>query len=186
MIWDDKRAELVKQKQVLYGFDFEVATLCNSVIAGLVSVSASSFNIDLWAAGMIGGLGFLIYYNSKKTILRYEIDDPMEITEVHGICGIWSVLAVGLFDKDVGLLYTGQLGQLAIQLLGATAYTVWALLLSFFFFYSLKQNDRLRVPPLYEMIGMDFMTSDYSVFIKILREEERKEFIRLSQNQRAQ
>ena len=182
LVWDDARNEMVKTKQVLFNFD--VTTLCNSVIAGLVSVSASSFNIELWAAGMIGGLGFMIYYHSKKTICRYGIDDPMDITEVHGICGIWSVLAVGLFDKDVGLLYTGTLDQLMIQILGATAYTLWAMILSFTFFYSLKQNDRLRVDPLYEIIGMDFMSSDQSVLVKILREEERREFIRLSQKQR--
>ena len=88
---------------------------------------------------------------------RFEIDDPLDISEVHGFCGIWSVIAVGIFDIDKGFFYTGNPTQLGIQLLGAVAYIIWAGLLSFIFFYSLKKNGRLRVALIFEVIGLDFI-----------------------------
>ena len=55
-----------------------------------------------------------------------------------------------------GLLYTGEINFLGIQLLGVISYSCYSLMLSFIFFHSLKLNDRLRLDPLYEIIGMDF------------------------------
>ena len=106
---------------------------------------------------MIGVIGSIIYSSTKKIIIRYEIDDPLDISEVHGFCGIWALIAVGIFDIDNGLLYTGSAGQLFVQFIGAASYTIWALLLSFMFFYSLKKNDRLRVDYIFEIIGLDFV-----------------------------
>lgn len=83
-------------------------------------------------------IGSFIYTQTKKIIVRNEIDDPMDISEVHGFCGIWSIVAIGLFDVEKGLVYTGKLDQLIIQVIGAFCYIIWSVLLSFTFFYSLK------------------------------------------------
>ena len=93
-------------------YHYNVHELCNGVLAGMVSVTASCNNIDLWAALVIGIIGSGIYMNSKMLLTRYEIDDPMQVSQVHGFCGIWSVLAVGIFDSDKGLIFTGSLDQL--------------------------------------------------------------------------
>lgn len=127
------------------------------MLAGLVSVTASCNNIELWAAAIIGIVGSFIYAQTKKIISRFEIDDPLDISEVHGFCGIWSVLAVGIFDVDKGFFYTGNPHQLGIQFIGAASYTIWAGLLSFMFFFTLKKNGRLRVGLIYEVIGLDFI-----------------------------
>ena len=126
-------------------------------MAGLVSVTASCNNIDLWAAAVIGIIGSMIYMQSSRFIFRLEIDDPLDVSEVHGFCGIWAIIAVGFFDKEAGFFYTGNISQLGIQLLGSASYTIWAGLLSFMFFYSLKKNGRLRVGLIYEVIGLDFI-----------------------------
>ena len=76
---------------------------------------------------------------------------------MHGFCGIWSVISVGIFDIDKGFFYTGNPKQIGIQIVGAFAYMVWASLLSFVFFYSLKKNGRLRVDLIFEIIGLDFI-----------------------------
>jgi len=83
-------------------------------LAGLVSVTASCNNVELWAACCIGIIGSIIYSQSKKMITRYEIDDPLDISEVHGFCGIWSLISVGIFDIDRGFFYTGSAHQLGI------------------------------------------------------------------------
>lgn len=127
---------------------------------------------------MIGLLGSMIYSSTKKLIVRAEIDDPLDISEVHGFCGIWSIVALGLFDREKGLIYTGNSDQLLIQLLGAFSYALWSVLLSFTFFYSLKQVDRLRVAFLFEVIGLDMMRFQRegrsNILDHALQEEERK------------
>lgn len=96
----------VQDRQLLYNYN--VHSVCNGVLAGLVSVTASSNNIELWAACLIGVIGSLIYMQTKNMIKRFEIDDPLDISEVHGFCGIWSVISVGIFDIDKGFFYTGN------------------------------------------------------------------------------
>ena len=88
-------------------YHYNVHQLCNGVLAGLVSVTAACNSISLWAACFIGCIGSVIYVQTKKLVSRYEIDDPLDITQVHGFCGIWSVIAVGIFDPDKGFFYTG-------------------------------------------------------------------------------
>ena len=75
---------------------------------------------------------------------------------------------MGIFDINQGLLYTGDANFLGIQLVGAIAYSLWALLLSYIFFFSLKQNDRLRCKSIYEIIGQDFRRS-HNFTMKISR-----------------
>lgn len=154
--------------------------LCNGVLAGMVSVTACCDNIALWAAATIGIIGSLIYMNTKRLISRFEIDDPLDISEVHGFCGIWAIIAAGIFDQKKGLFYSGNSNQLGVQLLGALAYSCWAALLSFLFFYSLKKNGRLRVNVIFEIIGIDFMKhqSDGEMNMINLEEEQRKEFLK--------
>ena len=64
---------------------------------------------------------------------------------------------MGIFDIDKGFFYTGNPNQIGIQTIGAFAYMNWAGLVSFFFFYSLKKNGRLRVDLIFEIIGLDFI-----------------------------
>ena len=102
----------IHERQILYHYN--VYAVCNGVLAGMVSVTASCNNIDLWAAAIIGVIGGMIYMQSKKIITRFEIDDPLDVSEVHGFCGAWSVIAVGIFDKQHGFLLTGNPMQLTI------------------------------------------------------------------------
>jgi ammonia channel protein AmtB len=59
-------------------------------------------------------IGSVIYSQTRIIINRFEIDDPLGVTEVHGACGFWSLIALGLFDLDHGLLITGDAIQLGI------------------------------------------------------------------------
>ena len=86
---------------------FEVDLLCHSIIAGMVSITAAADNVELWASAVIGFVAACIYLATKELLIRYEIDDPLDITQKHGICGLWSLLATGIFDKDKGFLRTG-------------------------------------------------------------------------------
>jgi ammonia channel protein AmtB len=93
---------------------YSVHELCGGVLAGLISISGASAHVDLWAAAIIGVIGSLIFQSLRKLNHRLEIDDPLDNSVIHGFCGLWSIFAVGLFDTDMGMIYTGKVVFLGI------------------------------------------------------------------------
>ena len=93
------------------------------------------------------------------------------------MCGLWAILAEGIFDLKVGLIYTGSFAQLRIQCIGALAYFVWSSLLSWIFFNALRANDRLRVNPIFECVGLDLIptTRERSIEYNYLAEMMKKD-----------
>ena len=87
--------------------DLNVCDLTNGLLSGLVSITASADVVDLWFAMLIGGLGGIFYSISSFSLKRLLIDDPLDAFSVHGICGLWGLLATGLFHRDKGYLLKG-------------------------------------------------------------------------------
>ena len=131
--------------------------IMNAILAGLVAITAPCNNVEMWAAAIIGVIGCFVYMLSTKLLHRFKIDDPIEASQIHGFTGFWGCLAVGIFDLDVGLIYSGSFDQLQIQLVGATACMVWSMLFCYFFFSILSSIKRFRVAPFYEIIGIDLL-----------------------------
>jgi len=84
------------------------------LLAGAISVSAGCNNYSPAISFFIGCLGSGLYYSFRGLLLKFEVDDPMEITKVHGICAFWGLLAVGLFDQDKGFVTAGSVKLLSI------------------------------------------------------------------------
>ena len=81
--------------------------LMNSALAGLVSNTAACNNVDNFSSFIIGYLATIILIFAKKLLKKNKIDDPIRFFQIFGISGIWGCLAVGLFDNDTGLIFTG-------------------------------------------------------------------------------
>ena len=81
----------------------------------------------------------------RRTMRKFDIDDPMDSISTHGVCGFWSVMALGIFDNDEGILFTGNGQVLGIQLIGAVSLLLLSVFLSFIFFYPLKKMGRVRI-----------------------------------------
>ena len=88
---------------------------------------------------------------------KFMIDDPIQASQVHGFVGFWGVLAVGIFDRDTGLIYTGSHKQLQVQLIGAIALATWMVSFCLFFFKVMQSVKRLRVSAVYEIVGIDLL-----------------------------
>ena len=129
----------------------------NSILAGLVAITAPCNNVTYLSACAIGLVGGLVYILSTKFMNKAKIDDPIQASQVHGFCGFWGVLSVGIFDRDTGLIYTGSLRQLQVQLIGALAMTAWVVIFCTFFFKVMQSVKRLRVTAVYEIIGIDLL-----------------------------
>ncbi|GAB5363095.1 hypothetical protein AAMO2058_000853900 [Amorphochlora amoebiformis] len=139
-------------------------TLClNGVLAGLVSVTAACGVVEPWAAMMIGIFGSLVFLGASSLIKRYKIDDPLEAFPVHGACGLWGCIAVGIFASssniarayglDNDAVQTGN--QLRNQIIGVVVIMVWVVGTMAPLFLMLKSFGLLRVTPQEEQLGLD-------------------------------
>ena len=104
----------------------DLSMTINGILAGLVSVTAGCDGISMVGAWVMGFIGGALVVLSVAVLDGLMIDDPVGAFSVHGTCGIWGTLAVGLFNQDAGLFYGHGFGQLGIQIVGVIAYGVFA------------------------------------------------------------
>mgnify|MGYP001231330936 CR=1 FL=1 len=108
----------------------------NGILAGLVSITAGCGNMTFvgsWTAGAVGGV---IVVLSVAALDAAGIDDPVGAFSVHGVCGVWGTIVIGLWGVDgmdpgaagIGFLNGGGINQFFIQALGAAAYGIWTVL----------------------------------------------------------
>ena len=144
---------------IWYGKPDIVQTL-NGALAGLVSITAGAANMDPYGAffaGLIGGVivVFAIEFIEKKL----KIDDAIGASSVHGVVGVWGTIVIGLWGIDseggIGIFNGGGYEQLVSQLIGASAYTLWAATFAFIFFWIIKKAVGLRVTKEEEIEGLD-------------------------------
>jgi ammonium transporter, Amt family len=81
--------------------------LSNGILAGLVAITANNHTVEAWAALVIGSLGGLFYSLACKVLEKLEIDDPLEVTQIHMVNGIWGTIATAFFKKQDGIFYGG-------------------------------------------------------------------------------
>ncbi|MEQ8716499.1 MAG: ammonium transporter [Acidimicrobiales bacterium] len=144
----------------------EVGMAGNGVLAGLVSITAGTAAMNTMGAFVTGLIGGAIVVFAVLFIDRIGIDDPVGAISVHGICGVWGTLAVGLFAvyddgflgrAEAGLFYGGGIEQLLVQLFGALIVFAFVVVAAGIVFFTLKKLNLLRVTPEEEMQGLDVM-----------------------------
>ena len=105
--------------------------LANGTLAGLVAITAPCAFVTAPSAVLIGGVAGVLVCASVLFVERsLKIDDPVGAISVHGVCGLWGILAVGLLadgtygagwngvDGAVRGLFYGDPSQLLAQLVG--------------------------------------------------------------------
>jgi Amt family ammonium transporter len=140
----------------------DVAMAGNGVLAGLVGITAGTAVVNNWGAVIIGLVAGVIVYFAVLGLDRVGVDDPVGAVSVHGICGIFGTLAVGLFayegnpyDVGPGLFMGGGAGQLVSQLIGVAAIVGFAAVATSIMFAVIKATIGLRVPEEEEIEGLD-------------------------------
>ena len=136
----------------------DLPPLLNGVLAGLVSITSCCDCVDTWASLIIGAMGALFYSGASRMLIANQIDDPLDAFALHGLCGIWGVIAVGIFSLpdsgNAGLLY-GNYQQLGFQFLGAVVTAAWSIGTSYICFTLIDICVGLRVTLNDEKVGMD-------------------------------
>jgi Amt family ammonium transporter len=141
--------------------------MANGMLGGLVGVTAPSGFVSAWAAALIGAVAGVLVVESIRFLERRRIDDPVGAVSVHATCGLWGVIATGLFadgtygagwngvDGTVRGLFYGDPSQLVAQLIGVAVLLVWAFGLSWVFFKVQDRIQGIRVSPEAELAGLD-------------------------------
>jgi len=140
----------------------------NGALAGLVAITAPCAFVDGFASLIIGLIaGILVCFAVPIVENKFKIDDPVGAISVHGVNGLWGVIAVGLFADGTygsglngvaggvtGLFY-GNASQLVAQLIAVVVLIVWGFGVSYVFFRILDKVWGLRVKPEDELEGLD-------------------------------
>ncbi len=118
----------------------------NGALAGLVAITAEPLTPSpLWAT-VIGGLGGVLVVYSIVTLDKLKIDDPVGAISVHGVVGIWGLLAVTITNPDA---------TLGAQLLGIGTIFAWVFGTSLVVWMVLKAIMGIRVSEEEEFEGVD-------------------------------
>jgi Amt family ammonium transporter len=152
--------------------------MANGMLAGLVAITAPCAFVQPWAAAVIGAIAAVIVIESIFFWERKGVDDPVGAISVHGVCGIFGVLTIGIFadgrygaawnltdtsdtaGKGVtGFLYDTSLGfkQLAAQAIGALViiFVMGGIVYLFFKVQNALTKGGIRSEPAHEEAGLD-------------------------------
>ncbi len=144
----------------------DLAMIGNGVLAGLVAITAPCGAVTPLMSVVIGAVAGVLVVFSVFFFDKVKIDDPVGAVSVHGMCGLWGLLSVGLFAtyddaflgrEDAGLFYGGGIDQLLVQLLMAAIILVWVVVCTGILFGVLKATIGLRVTAEEEIEGLDVL-----------------------------
>ncbi len=139
----------------------DLSMAMNGALAGLVSITAPCAYVDPWAALVIGAVGGYVVVRGVEFLDALKIDDPVGAVPVHGMCGVWGTLAVGLFGKsslglpNPGLVYGGNPMQFGIQMIGSLTTVAFVVVCMGAVFKLIDKTIGLRVDRHEELRGLD-------------------------------
>jgi len=131
--------------RVLFGKADLTMTL-NGALAGLVAITAEPLTPVPLMATLIGAVGGLIVVFSILTLDKLRIDDPVGAISVHGVVGMWGLLAVPITNAEANI---------GAQLIGLGTILGWVFVASFITWLIIKLIMGIRVSEEEEWEGVD-------------------------------
>jgi Amt family ammonium transporter len=141
---------------------------CNGMLAGLVAITCPCAFVNSFGACALGLVAGILVVESVFFFDRLKIDDPVGAISVHGTCGAWGCLSLGLFADGSfgdgwngvsgtvrGLFYGGGLSQFWAELIGVTTCFVTLAVLAFIVFKIVEVAVGNRVDAEVEIDGLD-------------------------------
>jgi len=156
--------------------NYDVGHTCNSILGGLVGVTAGCASVSAPGAIVIGFLSAFVYHAASCLMRKLKIDDPLDAFAVHGACGFWGCVSVGLFAVKAysyvpnasnpmyaeikgydGGAFTGETvgAVLGAELVALIIEIIWVGGMSSILFGTLKMTGMLRVSKEVEEAGLD-------------------------------
>jgi Amt family ammonium transporter len=132
----------------------------NGVLAGLVGITAGPDQMGPIAAIVVGLICGVLVAVSVTVVDRLKVDDAVGAFSVHGVCGAFGTLAVGIWantgpDGLTGLWHGGGAGVLIDQLVGVVSVGAFVAVAAAIVGFGLKAAGLLRVSETEEIEGLD-------------------------------
>jgi Amt family ammonium transporter len=151
------------------------------LLAGAVAICSGAAIVHPLAAFIIGIVaGVITTFVTGLVEYKLHIDDACACFPVHGACGVWGVLATGLFGAQAlgGHPIYGfpdvatWIHQIGVQAIGAGSIALWALTMGLIMFTILKKANLLRVGRDAELYGLDIALHKTLAYPEDMMEEK--------------
>jgi len=157
---------------------WDTAALVNGFLAGLVAITCPCYWVSDVGACILGAVAGVLVILGMELLEHLRIDDPVGAWPVHGVCGIWGTLSLGLFASGqysaagssatgvpdivakspqalTGLFYGGGWAVLKAQAIGSVIVCVATFAAAMAMFKALNAVNLLRVSKQGELEGFD-------------------------------
>lgn len=145
---------------------YDLESILNCILSGLVGITGSCATVEPYWACLIGILSAVVYEASSEMMEYFRIDDPLDCAQIHGFCGIWGLINVGLFSNErmIREIYVDASDEwlarswgerLWPQILAALILSFWSAFTSIVTFKSIDMIWGLRVSREVEKKGLD-------------------------------
>jgi Amt family ammonium transporter len=159
---------------------WDVSFTVNGFLAGLVGITCPCYWVSPFGSILIGGVAGVIVVLGVELLEWLRIDDPIGAVPVHGFCGIWGTLSLGLFACGkygatgplgadnaaplTGLFYGGGVQVLAAQFVGSLLVTVATFVVAMLVMLVVKALGQLRISEEGERYGLDLHEHGISAY----------------------
>jgi len=139
----------------------DLSMAMNGALAGLVAITAPCAYVEPWAALIIGAAAGYAVVKAVEVLDKLQIDDPVGAFPVHGVCGVWGTLCVGIFGQKAlglayeGFVYGGNPMQLGVQMVGSITTVVFIVVGMTMVFKLIDVTVGLRISRDEELQGLD-------------------------------
>src|SRR5881394_2131071 len=164
----------------MFSRKWDASFTTNGFLAGLVAITCPCYWVSPTGAIALGGVAGVLVVLGVELLEWLRIDDPIGAVPVHGICGIWGTLSLGLFacgkygatgplapDNSApltGLFYGGGTQVLKAQALGSLIITVCTFSVALAVMYLVNATGTLRVSKEGELYGLDLHEHGISAY----------------------
>ena len=159
---------------------WDVGFTINGFLAGLVAITCPCYWVSPTGSILLGGVAGVLVVLGVELLEWLRIDDPIGAVPVHGLCGIWGTLSLGLFacgkygatgplapDNSAalkGLFHGGGTQVLKAQALGSLIITVCTFSVALAVMYLVNATGTLRVSKEGELYGLDLHEHGISAY----------------------
>src|SRR5947209_3910787 len=159
---------------------WDVSFTVNGFLAGLVAITCPCYWVSPLGSVLLGGIAGFIVVGGVELLEYLRIDDPIGAVPVHGMCGIWGTLSLGLFasgqygatgpfaaDNSAplkGVFYGGGTQVLIAQIVGSAIITVSTVVVALVVMYIVNAMGLLRVSAEAENYGLDLHEHGISAY----------------------
>mmetsp|Transcript_32652 Transcript_32652/g.39076 ORF Transcript_32652/g.39076 Transcript_32652/m.39076 type:complete len:262 (+) Transcript_32652:755-1540(+) len=145
--------------------EYDITMAMNGALGGLVAITANCAVVEPWAAVLIGLIAGIVYVFASKLLVKLKIDDAVDAVPVHFFCGMWGLVATGIFcsedlllasyDRVGGGIFYGHGNVLGNELLGIMFIIGWTAGIMTPFFILINWLGLFRVDATEERVGLD-------------------------------